>query len=186
MAQAVTPSAPTHEAPHGAHAPKFARGFFSITFKFGALTGLLLFSLLVVVTLVVNSQLRTDLTREVAERGNSVARNIAGKSFEPEVQGDDLTLTILAKDSAEEGDHSAHEAPGLLAQLLADLQASFAPRASAKNEGIARVVIEKQDKDKNRLVRLADSQYTSEPDTAPPLPQSEPDPAGLEPFPLFE
>jgi class 3 adenylate cyclase len=184
MAQAVTHSAAP--AGHG-HAPKeFSRGFFSITFKFGALTGLLLFGLLVVVTLVVNSQLRTDLTREVAERGNSVARNIAGKSFEPEVQGDDLTLTILAKDSAEEGDHNAREAMGPVAQLLADLQASCAPRASAKNEGIARVVIEKQDKQKNRLVRLADSQYTSEPDTAPPLPQSAPDPAGLEPFPLFE
>ena len=184
MAKTASAPASTEDQPKGADKPKaFARGLFSITFKFSAWVGFLLFLLLVVVTLVVNSQLRTDLTREVAERGNSVARNIAGKSVEPVVQNDDLILVLLAKDSVEEGDHAAEVRPSFIAQALADLQASFTTRASAKNEGIARVVIQKQDKE--RLRRVADSEYP-DPDNAPALPQSQADPAGLEPFPVFE
>jgi class 3 adenylate cyclase len=177
--------APVANAEHApAAAPAFKRGFFSLTFTFSLFIGLLLFGLLVVVTLVVNSQLRTDLTREVAERGNSVARSIAGKAVEPVVQADDLTLRLLAKDSVEEGDHAAEVKPSFLTQALGDLQASFTPRASAKNEGIARVVVLKQDKDQQQ--RVADSGFPADPEKAPPLPQSQQDPAGLEPFPLFE
>jgi class 3 adenylate cyclase len=183
---AETASAPATPPRKNRGKPKvFARGLLSITFKFSALTGALLLFLLVVVTLVVNSQLRTDLTREVAERGNSVARNIAGKSLEPVVQNDDLIVVLLAKDSVEEGSHAAEARPGFVAQALADIKASFTTRASAKNEGIARVVIQKQEPKENRLRRVADSEYP-DPEGAPALPQSQPDPAGLEPFPIFE
>jgi len=87
-------------APTAAHKPKaFARGLFSINTKFSAFMGVLLLLLLMLVSLVVNSQLRLDLTREVAERGNSVTRNIAGKCLELLVgeRADDLIAYLLAK-----------------------------------------------------------------------------------------
>ena len=80
-AKAAKTSAAEKAPPSGGAAPAFKRGFFSLTFTFSLFIGLLLFGLLVVVTLVVNSQLRTDLTREVAERGNSVARSIAASCW---------------------------------------------------------------------------------------------------------
>jgi class 3 adenylate cyclase len=171
-------NAPAHAAP----VPKklFARGLNSINFKFSALTGLLLFSLLIVVTLLVNSQLRTDLTREVAERGNSVARNIAGKAVDPVIQEDDLTLALLAKDSVETAQEDV-AAQSLPERILEDLKASFAGRAERKNEGVARIVVQKFNAD--GVKRLADSSNSG---GASALPQSQVDPAGLDAFPVFE
>jgi methyl-accepting chemotaxis protein len=64
--------------------------------------------------------------------------------------------------------------------VLNDVKESLATPESAKNEGIARVVIISEEKGVSN--RIADSK--TGPDAAKPLPVSTVDPSGLEPFPI--
>ena len=75
-AASAPPGAPANSAASGS---AFRRGWLSLNFKFSAATGGLLLALLVIVSLVVNQELRNSLTREVGERASTVARNLAGK-----------------------------------------------------------------------------------------------------------
>lgn len=118
----------------------FRRGAFSLTFKFSVVIGGMLAALLVVLTLMVNDQLRRDITREVAERGHAVAANLALKAEDPLVRGDELMLAQLIKDSLEKDAPQAQQAQGFLAQLISDLTRN-ANAPLAKNEGIDRVAI---------------------------------------------
>lgn len=76
---------------------KFKKGFLTINIKFAAFIGSLLFVLLLIVTLIVHNQLSQDLAQEVAERGATIARNLAAPTQEAMVGNDDLTLNILSK-----------------------------------------------------------------------------------------
>lgn len=167
----------------------FKRGLFGINFKFAFLMGGLLFALLVVVTLVVYEQTRVDLTREVAERGNTVAVNLAAKLAEPLVQDDELTLVQLLKDSVEESVPAAPASAGFWQNVLDDLAFGRANQA-VKNEGIERIVVRKDPKegaldggpvffDSKRLRAMTLAELGE------PLPVSAADPEGLEPFPIF-
>ena len=150
-------------APVAKTSAHFKRGWLTLNAKFSGMTVALLLGLLFITALLVNDQLTKDLSREVAERGASVARNIAGKALDPLIQNDDLTLVLLTKDSVEE--QAAPEAhAGFVDTALGDLKASFLARASAKNEGIARAFILKQlnEEEGGGLKLYADSQGASE------------------------
>jgi class 3 adenylate cyclase len=177
-AEATSPAGP---------ARAFKRGWLSINFKFAFLTGSLLFVLLVLVTLVVNEQTRNDLTREVAERGSTVAVNLAAKLAEPLVQDDELVVAQLLKDSVESAAATAQSggATSLWQNLVADLTLGRATQA-VKNEGIERIVVVKYPKEPELDPRntFYDSRHVTALESLA-LPEAQPDPDGLEPFPMF-
>lgn len=173
--------------------PAFKRGLLSINFKFTFVMGLLLVGLLVLVALVANDQIGGDLTREVAERGNTVARNVAVKAFEPLLQGDDITLAQLLKDSVEAAPAQGAAAEGLPAQIMADLRRALAPPVQArKSEGIARIVLIKQAPAEGADGQAgpgASTYYDSgdvKAQSSLALPQSRLLPDSQDPFPSFE
>jgi hypothetical protein len=131
----VDPSAKSGNAAAG-----FKRGLLSLNFKFTTVTGALLAGLLVLVTLMVNDQLKRDLSREVAERANTVAANLALKAGDPLLSGDELTLAQLMKGSLEKESAGPVEDMPWLQRALQDLGKGGA--ALTKNEGIQRVIME--------------------------------------------
>lgn len=180
MSNAVAASPKNHSS------RSFKRGIMSINFKFGGLTSLLLLGLLAIVTLIVNAQLRVDLTREVSERARTVARNIGAKAVEMLVQGDDLTLAVLLKDSVEDASVVAALAHASgIAGAIEDLKASVAGRQELKNEGIGRIVVIKFPSEKDPAPGLRDSAAVDGSADAASLPASEMDARRVEPFPVF-
>lgn len=173
MAESITQNAP--------EAPRFARGLFTINFKFAASTGLLLIMLVLLVSYVISDQLRNDLTREVAARGGSVAAAVALKSGDPLATNDDIPLALLVKGSVEEAQGDANE-KGLLGRLLSDLAASFKDRQQLHNEGIARVAIVHKD-GKARADSAASSLVELGDFAAPELVA---DATGMAPYPLVK
>jgi class 3 adenylate cyclase len=180
-------STAVHATPENHNARGFKRGLFSINFKFGGITSLLLLSLLTLVTLIVNAQLRVDLSREVSERARTVARNIAAKAVELLVQKDDLTLAVLLKDSVEDASVAAASAPGTgVGAFLSDLKASFSTRKEIKNEGVSRIVIIKLPTKDDPHPGVVDSGSVGASPDASSLPVSAPDARQEEPFPVFK
>lgn len=166
-------------------AAAFKRGFLSLNFKFSALTGGLLSVLLIIVTLVVNAQLRSDLTREVAERGNTVARNVSVKASDLLLSDDPLAPLVLLKDSVEDATSVTAAPPeGLAERIWTDLQASLGGRAEVKNEGISRILLIKNAKDPSEKPTIIDSASSLGQDVV--LPDSKADPDNQEPYPIFE
>jgi len=140
-AASAPPGAPANSAASGS---AFRRGWLSLNFKFSAATGGLLLALLVIVSLVVNQELRNSLTREVGERASTVARNLAGKLVEPIVAPngpDELPLLKSLKDSLEEAPPPAPADQDLLNRIVSDLKASFNPASEIKNEGIQQIIV---------------------------------------------
>lgn len=179
-------STAVHASPDNKNARGFKRGIFSVNFKFGGAISALLLALLTLVTLIVNAQLRVDLTREVSERARTVARNIAAKAVEMLVQNDDLTLAVLLKDSVEDAGAAAKvERPGGLTGALMDLKASVSGREDVKNEGIGRIIVIKFPTEKDPKPGLRDSSTVDGAADASALPSSAQDPRGQDPFPVF-
>jgi class 3 adenylate cyclase len=130
---------------------KFKKGLFTLNFQFLAIIGSLLFGLLLVVTVIVHNQLSQDLAQEVAERGATIARNLAAPTQEAMVGKDDLTLNILSK-GVVESERPPQETLSMFGQILEDLKFSKAAE-SAKNEGIVRaIIVDEQDSNKDMVI----------------------------------
>ena len=181
----IKPGEPLPEAAEpeaaGVHAPK---GLLSLNFQFSLFIGGLLFVLLLVVTFIVRNQLRQDLGKEVAERGATVARNLATPLADALVVNDTLVYAQLVSDVVEEK-HEEAEASSFFEQLRHDLfAANAAPR---KNEGIYKAIVVDQrvgpsqgmvaSESGKALSGMSDKKYAE-----PPLVDLGPD----EPFPVFQ
>ena len=121
----------------------FRRGVLSLNFKFTFIIGVVLTALLVLVTLMVHDELKRDLGREVAERANAVAGNLALKAGDPLLSGDELSLAQLMKGSLETGPPRPAGDLTPWSQAWRDLVQGSGMASMGKNEGIQRVVIEK-------------------------------------------
>jgi adenylate cyclase len=113
----------------------------SINFKFSLGFGFLLAILLVVVALVVADQTRTNLNREVLERGATVARNLAANSAEPLTLQDSLSLMLLVRGAVQESMETTETEfeTGVWTRVF---KALFEKKESVeKNEGIVRALI---------------------------------------------
>jgi class 3 adenylate cyclase len=179
----AAPKAAPQAAPkdQASDAVKAARGLFSINFKFSLFIGLMLTVLLGLVTLIVHNQLSRDLAREVAERGATIARNLAAPTQEAMIGKDDLTLNILSK-GVVEAERPETEPAGFFGQIVQDLMPGKAVE-SAKNEGIVRaIVVDQQENNKDMVIAdskkgAGDANVKYE---SPPLKTSDD-----EPFPTF-
>lgn len=135
--------------------PRASRSFFSINFQFSLFIGGLLFLLLLVVTAIVRNQLRQDLGKEVAERGATVARNLAIPLADALVVNDTLVYAQLVSDVVEDK-FEAVEPNSIIEQVRQDLFAANA--APKKNEGIYKAVVV----DKNGVVAAESGKSLSE------------------------
>ena len=122
--------------------PKAAKALFSINVQFSIFIGSLLFVLLLLVTAIVRNQLRQDLGKEVAERGETVARNLSAPAADALLANDPLVYAQLVKDVIEEG-YVFQEANSMIEQIRQDLFAAKA--ATKKNEGIYKAIIVDKD-----------------------------------------
>jgi class 3 adenylate cyclase len=162
----------------------FKRGLLSLNFKFTAITGFVLTALLVLVTLMVNDQLKRDLGREVAERANTVAANLALKAGDPLLSGDELTLAQLMKGSLEKDMPGPVQDQSFVQRALQDLSQDRGQ--GIKNEGITRVILERF-AGANTPRTFFDLDASGAPmgvKTDLELPASQPDALGQEPYPI--
>jgi len=160
-------------------AAKAARRLFSINFKFSFFIAVLLFGLFGSATLFIRNQLRTDFSREVSERGATIARNLATPLLELINAEDYLTVAVLVKGAVEEN-KPAMQHLSFWGQLMADLKRSLGG-SGQRNEGVSRILVVDQ-KDKPGMV-VGDSETTEEHPYDPPLILDQY--AGKEPFPVF-